>query len=248
MLKYFLALLFVTSAAFAAAPEIRGVGAVASGVGAVSPGLPTGTVAGDLLIMYCETRGEEAINANASGWANIRNSNSGSLTLGTRLTVAQKVSVDGADATTTTDSGNHQICVIVGIKAGTFWNARAVWTFASSSAATPGTTVTIDGVTTVANDSLVLAAASQNIPDAASTTQFSAEANADLTSVTEQVDVCAVAGDGGCILVASGIDTTAGTVTTTTATAGTAPDIRAHITLVIMPAYLSRLGSQGVGP
>ena len=245
-LRYLLLSLLFASIAIAQ-PTVRAVGTVASAATAVSPGLPTGTVAGDLLLMFCETRGEEAITA--TGWTQLVQNNDGSLTLGSRITVLYRLSTDGADATTTSDSGNHQTCRIIGITAQTF-RVEDLFTAASSNdESTPNTSVAISGASSEFNNSLCVSGNGQNIVDGVSTTEYSSWANADWASADERIDNCGSAGDGGCMGVVTGVDTVAGAYGTTTATSVTDPDLRPDITFCVNPSWgFHNLPSLGVGP
>jgi hypothetical protein len=173
----------------ASPPEVRAIGAVAAGVGAITPGLPAGTVAGDLLVMVAESGGAAAAGeANtaltAAGWTEAP---LGSQKLGnTRLTVLYKIAA-GGDATTTNDTGDHQLARIIGIKAGTFdpttpFNISARGTQALTKA------VSILGATTTRDNCLIIACASGNLPDSTTTAEFSAVTNAGLTGLTERID------------------------------------------------------------
>lgn len=219
------------------APEIRAVGAVTSGAAAITPGLPTGTVAGDLLLMFLETGGATAgTEANteptATGWTKLASEKKGN----TRLTVLYKIAV-GADERTTNDTGDHQAARIIGIQAGTFnptspFNAQAVSTQAATTA------VVCPGLTTTMPNCLVFAACSGNLPDETSSTEFSAQENASLESVTERIDNARASGDGGALMVASGVKVAAGAVSETKATAVTEAE-RAVMTIAVNPIPLS---------
>jgi hypothetical protein len=219
----------------AAAPEVRAIGAVAAGTGAISPGLPAGTVAGDLLVMVAESGGAAAAGeANtaltAAGWTEAPN---GSEKKGnTRLTTLFKIAV-GGDATLTNDTGDHQMARIIGIKAGTFdpaapFNISAKGTQALTKA------VSIPGATTTRDNCLIIAAASGNLPDATTAAEFSAVTNAGLTGLTERIDNTTAEGDGGAIFAATGVMATHGTYATTTVTAVTEAE-RAVISLAVNP-------------
>ena len=180
-------------------PEVRAIGAVANGVAAISPGLPTGTVAGDLLVMFLETN-NEAITV--SGWTEAPSSPQSDATDATRLTVFYKIAA-GGDATTTSDSGNHQVGRIVGIKAGTFDERNPFNTSAGGTDTTSDTSGSIPGSTTTRANCLILAACCTG-RDAASTTEFSAWQNANLLEVIERIDNVVADGAGGGIGVAAG--------------------------------------------
>ncbi len=210
-----------------AAPTVRAVGTVASGTGAITPGLPAGTVAGDLLIMFLETSNQTIT---VSGWTQAPSSpQSYGAPYNTRLTVFYKIAV-GADTRTTSDSGNHQIGRIIGITKGTF---NATTPFNTSAGGTSASTpVSIPGSTTSVDECLIVAAAS-NWEDTGVSGRFGSWTNANLTSITERIDNNTSAGDGGGIGVATGIKATAGDYGTTTMTPGSVG--AAMISLAIQP-------------
>lgn len=195
---------------------VRAVGAVASGTTAISPGLPTGTVAGDILVMFLETNNEVIT---VAGWTAATNSPQLDATDATRLSVFWKRAV-GGDATTTSDSGNHQVGRIIGfsgcVTSGDPWNITngAAEALSDTSGSIPGAT------TTVANCMVVAACCTGT--DVASTAFFSAWTNASLASITERIDNVVIAGLGGGIGVATGIKVAAGTYSATTVTYTTA--------------------------
>ena len=215
-------------------PTIRNVGTVAAATTAVSPGLPASTAAGDLLLMFCENANDG--NLTASGWTDVPGTPITGAT-GTRITVLYKVAA-GGDATTTNDSGNHQVCRIIGITTGTYCSAD-IWGESNSNTQTTTTSVSISGVTTSIDNGLVFQASAGDLPDADGTTQFASAANADLGSVTERIDNTTSAGTGGtgggALFVMSGTKVTAGTVGAGTTTA-TNTAVRANTTIVIQGA------------
>lgn len=210
-------------------PTVRAVGTVAASTTAVSPGLPASTAAGDLLIMACENAADGDLTA--SGWTQA--SVSPVSTTGTRLTILYKVAA-GGDATTTNDSGNHQVCRIIGITTGTYCSTPFGQT--NNNTQTSTTSVSISGITTTINNAIVLSFSTGDLPDADSTTEFSSAANADLGSFTELIDNATSAGTGGSgggsLFAASGTKVTAGTVGATTVTAANT-GVRANAMVVI---------------
>lgn len=207
-------------------PTVRAVGAVASNAAAIAPGLPTGTVGGDLLLMFCENSGEGA--QTASGWNQAIDVTGAT---GTRLTVLYRVAM-GGDATTTNDVGDHQLCRIVGLTAGTFCAPTPIGPTNSNTQTATGS-ISITGTTTTLANSLIFQASAGSLPDATGTTQFSAQTNASLGSVTERIDNTVTAGNGGALMVASGTLAVAGGTGTMTATASTATGVRANATVSI---------------
>jgi hypothetical protein len=142
----------------------------------------------------------------------------------------------GGDATTTSDSGNHQIGRIIGITAGT-WATSGTFNVSAGGTASVGTTsVSVPGATTTVNNCLVIAMASGDLPDSTTTNEFNTPANASLTGVTLQIaDSHATGGgNGGAIMAITGVKATAGTYDATTATAVTSA-VRGYISLAVAP-------------
>lgn len=214
------------------APEVRAVGEYKAGTAAVSPGLPAGTEAGDLLIMVAESGGAGAAGEatpalTAEGWTAAPKS--AQQTGNTRLTVLYKIAA-GGDATTTNDTGDHQHARIIGIKKGTFG------AFNTSGGGTQAKTksVSIPGAETTVAECLVIACASGDLPDSTSTNQFGNPTNASLTGLAERIDNTTAEGDGGAIYAATGTKTTAGTYSATTNSASTEA-VRGVISLALAP-------------
>lgn len=193
-------------------PTVRAVGAVANGVGAISPGLPAGTIAGDLLVMFLETADETIT---VAGWTELPTVSPQSVAGATRLTVFYKIAV-GGDATTTSDSGDHQIGRIIGITASTFNLVNPIDSSAGGVRDPASTTATVPGPTTTQAQCLVLAASSHDLDT--TTAAFSAPTNANLTGITLRINNSTTDGNGGGLGVASGVKATAGAVGNTTMT------------------------------
>lgn len=202
------------------APTVVGVGTVASGVGTITPGLPTGTAAGHVLVLVAET-GNEPLPA-MSGWQNIGSgiAQQATGTNITALTLRWKAAAADEVAPTVPDSGDHQVARILGISGADTLNPFS-GTPAFGVDNTTGTAATIPGTTTTDADTLVIAALSTG-QDVASTTMVSGWTNANLTSITERMDNWVTAGNGGGFGVITGVKATAGAIGNTTATLTTA--------------------------
>jgi hypothetical protein len=205
-------------------PSVYAVGAAASGLGAVLPGIPTGTDANDVLILLMESDpvlDPAAIGA-VTGYAEVQNSPSSQTGgLPTRLTVRWHRATGPESGTVSVpDAGNHVVARIIGFRgcvtSGSPWNQTA-----ASQENVSDTSVSIDGLTTTAIDCLILAAFTTG-QDVASTTHVGTWANASLANVVERVDDWSAAGTGGGIGAATGEKATAGVVAATTATLTTA--------------------------
>lgn len=213
-----------------AAPTVRAVGTVANNQSAIAPGLPSGTVAGDLLIMLLETN-NQAITV--SGWTEAPSSPQSSAGFLTRLTIFYKIAA-GGDDTTTSDSGDHQIGRIIGIQAGTF-NAANPFNASNGGKYVETTNPRIMGaVTTTVADCLILMCIAKS-QDVSSTTGWSAWTNANLSSITERMDNNTTFGTGGGFGAATGEFASTGSTGTSEVTA-TNLDEHPWIVLAIEPA------------
>jgi Concanavalin A-like lectin/glucanases superfamily len=212
------------------APGERGVGAAASGTDAITPGLPAGTVAGDVLLLFIETAGGDVVPAMA-GWVDAPAS---PVIMGadTRLTVRWHVHAAGETAPTVPDSGDHQVGRIVG-----FYDVDPDDPFDVTAAGTEAsdTSVSFPAVTTTRPQTRLVNAIATGT-DVASTAQMSAAANVNttVTHVRERVDNWTSAGNGGGIGVITAAKNGAGATGSTTATLTTAAT-KAMLTLALQP-------------
>ena len=203
-----------------AMPTVYAVGAAASGTGAITPAIPTGTVAEDVLILFVETQ-NEAVPA-VTGYAEVINSPV-SVATGTitRLTVRwHRATGDESGTVSVGDPGDHAVARIVGVRGviatGDPWNVTA-----ASASLVSSTAVSCPTITTTVDNCLILAAAATGT-DVASTAHITSWTNANLANITEQCDNWVTSGGGGGLGVASGEKATAGLVGATTATLVTA--------------------------
>jgi len=222
------------------APTFVAAGAVAYGTGAITPALPAGIAANDILLLSLETANQAISISNQNGgtWSAVANSPQGTGTAGgtsaTRLTAFWSRYNGTQGAPTTSDSGNHQIGRIIAIRgaatSGDPWNVTAggVESTADTSGAIPGATTTVAST-------LVVAAIATSLPDANGTANFSAWTNANLVSVTERTDNTRGAGNGGGLAVATGEKATAGAYGNTTVTCGTAA-VKGLLSIALKPA------------
>jgi hypothetical protein len=207
-------------------PSVYAVGAVASSTGAaITPGIPAGTDANDILILLHEM--DPVLSAAAlgavTGFAEVNLSPSSQTAgLPTRLTVRWHRATGPESGTVSCPAvTNHQVARIIGVRgcvtSGDPWNQTAASVAASSAS------VSVDGLTTTAIDCLILAAVTTGT-DVASTTHIGTWANASLANpaVTEQIDNWVTSGTGGGIGASTGGKAAAGAVSPTTATLVTA--------------------------
>lgn len=199
-------------------PFVYAVGTVASGVGVVNPGIPAGTVADDVLVLFVEN--EDALGPAApAGWALIvaQFCNSGSLS---RLSVYWKRAATGEAAPTVPDPGDHVVARIVGLRGCTTVGAPTN-VVSNTNELTSDTSVSIPGATTKVPNCLILAAFSTGT-DVASTAHATGWTNATLANLTERVDNWVIDGLGGGFAVVSGEKALPGAYAATTATCTTA--------------------------
>jgi hypothetical protein len=199
-------------------PTVYAVGAVASGTAGVSPGLPSGTVADDILVLLLENEDATAVGT-VTGYTDIQTAFASTGTV-TRLTVRWKRAVAGETAPSVPDPGDHVVARIIGVR-GCIPSQNPVNISTFGTELVSDTSVSIPGATTTRNDCLVIAAFSTGT-DVASTTHVTSWANASLVNVTEQVDNWVVDGLGGGFGAMSGQKAVAGAYSATTATCTTA--------------------------
>lgn len=220
------------------APTVRAVGAVAAGVNDIVVGLPAGHVANDILLLYVESADNAGgVATPPAGYNHVPDSpqdSGGVLAASTVLSVMWKRDGGAETDPTIADTGNHQMARMIAVQG--CITTGDPWDVTSGSIDIAATTaVSVPGDTTTVAETLCLAACSQNLPDADSTTEFGAATNADLTSLTEQIDNTTVAGNGGGLWVVSGEKAAAGVVGATTCTSVTDPDRRAYHFMALKP-------------
>lgn len=215
-------------------PFVTGVGAVASGTGAITPGLPAEVWDSDILLMALESQDTAAVPAVAN-WADVVTTQLVSTGTVTRLTLRWTRAVAGMATPTVPDSGDHLVGRILGIRGaalqGNPWNVTSAGTDTVSS-----TSVSVPGATTTLPDCLVVVAFTTGT-DVASTSMATAWANASLANIVEWADNWVIAGGGGGVAVATGEKVTAGAYGATTATIATA-NPKAMATVAIRPAQM----------
>lgn len=197
-----------------AIPTIVGVGAVDSSTGTITPGLPSGTQADDILLLFVETKGGESITV--TGWEAAPNTPvDASVQYPTRLSVFWKRAGSSESAPTTADSGDHQIGGILGIRGCTTVGSPFFVSTGGTTAASTSQSGT--SFTSYLSDLLVVNAFAQG-GDGYTAGQFSAWTNASLANITERFDEFTDLGDGGGFAVATGERSATGSVSATTAT------------------------------
>ncbi len=198
------------SGVLAGAPQVRGVGSFGKAVGVVYPGLPTGTVEGDLLIAMLETANQAITAPGGYGWVEHANSPStrGSTCPAssdcTRLTVFYRLATasETSAGRKFSDSGDHQCGLIMGIEAGTF-DAATPMDAGNANNQSATTSVNITGATTTTTNTLVLAIGASTY-DCNGCPNFSGWSNANLADLTERLDNSCQNGNGGSLAAATG--------------------------------------------
>ena len=200
------------------AVAVRAVGVPANSPTAITPGLPTGTVADDIMVMLIET---SDATITVADWTEKATTLASDGTTPTYIHIFWKRCVDPAtDNRTTSDSGDHQVgqiisfsgCQLTGDPFNT--SVTSVDNTASTSASITGGTTTIDNCFGIAAITTGYDAGA-NVANA----EYTIWANASTSSVLEKMDRQTTAGNGGTIGLATlGYLYTAGTYDATTVT------------------------------
>lgn len=223
-----------------ALPTFVAKGTFASGIGDVTPGLPAGIAANDLLLLAVESAKQAA--AAPSGWTECPSSpqeNSGGSAGGSnavRITAFYRIATGSDTDPTVADTGDHTTALIVayrGVNTSSPFNTSAGAGYAAS------TTITAPGVTTTVADCMIVHLIGSD-RDSNSTTSMSGWTNAALANVTERHEQTVNAGFGGGIFVVDGEKATSGVVGDTTGTY-TVSEEHASITLAVQPPSGSSL-------
>lgn len=207
-------------------PTVRGVGTQSSD----TPGLPSGTAVGDLLI--CVVESQPGGTVVATGWSDAPETGIQNGDNNTRLTLLYRIATGTGDAPTLTGwHPDHVVSQIIGITTGTYDSADpfGVSTQSAHSGSDSSTTLTFPGLTTLYKNSLILGFCAAHENGTAS-----GFVNASLTSLTEQIDASTTMGNNGGIIGFSGTMADIGATGNTTATYSTAVR-QARATFAISP-------------
>lgn len=203
-----------------AAPSVRAAGTFGetNAAGAsISPGIPTGTEAGDILLLVCETDGSDTIAA-PSGWESVANSPQAGTN--SKLHLFWRRAGYSESAPTVVRTGDHLMGKMIGIRGGL---PRGNPFDATAGGTGTGTAQSIPGLTTSVDNCLVLDFITSGIDTNAA--QHSGWTNASLASITEEFDSQSDAGGGGGVACAAGVKVTAGAVSATSVTQGSAENV-----------------------
>jgi hypothetical protein len=203
-----------------AVPVVQAVGAGTGATGDITVTLPSHAT-NDILLLFVESAGGQPVTAPTGGWAAVTNSPqaTGVGTAGTQLSVFWLRATSGSTTNPLVlDAGNHTYGTALAIRGcptnGTPWELTA-----GSVKGTGSTATSIAGVTTTSPDVLALYATTRD--NDAGGAHWSSEANANLTSLTEQFDEGTTQGNGGGIAIWTGVLATPGPTGTLTATVST---------------------------
>lgn len=215
----------------AEAPKIVGVGAQASGTGAIAVIAPDHRPY-DILLMLVESKNGEAVST-PSGWTALASSGTDAAT--TRLSAFYRratdyMSVSGSIGVN--DSGDHTIariwCIRGAIETGNPFDIDSGTTAAS------GTAVSIAGATPTVTNTLAIVVVSNTTDSATAQITPTTWANADLLGFRAFGFAQAADGDGGGFDIACGVRSAASAFGASTATLGSA-SAQAKLTLVVKP-------------
>jgi hypothetical protein len=216
-------------------PFFLSAGAFAFGIGAITPGAPGGLATDDIELLLVESADEAVTLSTADGFAEVTGSPvsaPGALAEATRLTLFWR-RFAGQGNPTIADAGDHVLARRVAfrgcIASGDPWDI----TVASSETVADTSGSATGGTTTDANR-LVVACLTSALPDANSTSEISAIANADLSAVTEHLDNARATGNGGHLGLISGGKAAAGAFGATTYTKVTA-GFKSHLVVALKP-------------
>ncbi|NWG38102.1 hypothetical protein [Nitrososphaera sp.] len=229
------------------APHFFAAGTASSAAGAITPALPSGIETDDILLLFVETVNQAVsiTNQNGGTWTEVTNSPQGTGTAGgttsTRLTVFWSRYNGSQGAPTTSDSGNHQLGVILAFRGVT--DTGDPWDVTSGNVdATSDTSLAATGATTTAANTLVVIAATL-MDDAQN---FGATwTNADLSNITLRANEGTAAGNDGRLGIVTGKKSTAGTYGDTTNTL-TASSVKGMMTIALKPLPASRSTSDSI--
>lgn len=217
-----------------ALPTFVAAGTSSSAATAVTPGIPSGTLQNDILVMFIETADQAiTVSGGTETWTEVTGSPV-SIAGTTRLTVFwARASQDAPTAAVSSDSGDHQNGRMIGIRGcittGDPWDVIATGTEAVSD-----TSAAITGLTTTVNDCLVVNLMAVDLPDANSVSNFSGQSNSDLANLAERTDNSSNQGNGGGMGSWTGEKATAGSVGTTAVTLANAAQ-KCFMTIALKP-------------
>lgn len=202
------------------AAAFKAKGTFQSGTGNVTPGLPSGLAAGDLMLLFVHSANQAA--SAPSGWDPIP-AVSGDHWRGTagaaggvRVDIFYRWWQSGDSAPTVADTGDITaaiICSYSGVDPTTPFDGASPIGFNAAAS----TTLTLTGITTETANALVVHGTALD-RDAASTTTVGSPSNGNLAGLAERHDQTVSTGQGGGLVIHDGWKASAGASGNTTAT------------------------------
>lgn len=211
----------------------RAAGTFDKGNGAITPGLPSGHILNDILLLFVQSS-NETISA-PSGYAEVTTASpQGTGTAASagsvKLAVFWKRDNGSESAPSVADTGDHTAGIILAfsgcITTGNPWDVNAGDTGASDTA------VTIPAVTTTVANTMIVAAVGHAVDSTSA--QGSGEANSNLTNVAERADSSTTFGTGGGFVIITGEKASIGSTGTTADTLANTSK-QARITIALKP-------------
>lgn len=219
-----------------------------------TPGMPAGWQVGDFLLLLTSSSNTD----NVGTQDGILGGGSGSVWLATpksaqfqgstnssgstRLQTYWTRAVSGQTGPQLNNNGDHQAAQILAFR-GVHATCPFAVSAAGASSGAPGTALTLPGVTTDADQTMVVHMVAHAVD--AATAQLSGWTNAGLASLTELADVSSLLGFGGGLAVAGGVKVTAGATGNTTATLATSANA-SWITIGLRPAAAASLNGTAI--
>ncbi len=229
-------------------PQFKAAGTFQGSASTATPGIPAGTVADDILLLFVESENENITLSTANGFAEV-GTQAGQGTAGgatsSRIAVFWKRATGSDSAPVVADAGDHVAARIASfsgcITSGNPWNGTPTWTHDAVS----DTTLDAAGpTTTVANSLVVIGAANIIDTNTAQTVSFTNGNLTDLggTGVGDNTQQ----GTGGGFNVGTGVKAATGAVGNTTVTYGNATQksvVVLALTPDTAPAGMTQIGS-----
>jgi hypothetical protein len=211
-------------------------GAAASGLNAISPALPSGLAAGDLMLLFVQTSNQTPTtptNWNVVG-AGLVGSGTAAAAGSVGLIVYWKVAASGESAPSVPTGLNHLIGFISAYRG---VNGTSPINISSGTTATSSTAVSIAAVTTTVTNCMVVGVSANSVDsNTVQITAFTSTASA-LTSFATDTTTSTntTSGTGGGVQACHGLLAAATTTNTITATQGTA-SVQAKYMIALTPA------------
>lgn len=216
-------------------PTVVSVGTSATGTGNVTPGLPAGHTTNDILLLFVQSNMQAA--TAPAGYAQLGPSAGIGIAAAAGAflgTVFWKRDGGAEAAPTVTDTGDHTLAQMMAIR-GCPTSGDPFLNIGATRKSTASTTGTASAGATPVDACMVINAFFHGLDSASAI--FSSFTNADLSSVTEQIDVATADGNGGGIGVCTGTKSLSGSFAATTVTETSTTDT--SVTFVMLPAGIS---------